>query len=298
MLVLGRHRRRVDPGAQLMVRGAWRQLHAVLVDCALAGWQLAARNRRRGPSPRGERGGVCDVASVARTGGGPGVGARIAGERGGGAAGRRAEVRRRHAAKLGVTRADVADLAVTSEYRSAHNGVTHVNVSQRHKGLRGLRRPRDDQRRSRRPRRSSPAATSCAGSTSGAAERELDAVEAVEAAADGLELDEPTGLKRAAPTPVARGTLSRRRDLGGADPGPARLPADEATACGWRGRSRSTTPRTGTSGRRPSTPRAASCSARATGRSHEKTPNPVNDGSSYRVFEFPKQDPNDGRARW
>ena len=28
--------------------------------------------------------------------------------------------------------------------------------------------------------------------------------------------------------------------------------------------------------------------------SHEKTPNPVNDGSSYRVFEFPKQDPNDG----
>ena len=25
-----------------------------------------------------------------------------------------------------------------------------------------------------------------------------------------------------------------------------------------------------------------------------KTPNPVNDGSSYRVFEFPKQDPNDG----
>ncbi len=28
--------------------------------------------------------------------------------------------------------------------------------------------------------------------------------------------------------------------------------------------------------------------------SHEKTPNPVNDGSSYRIFEFPKQDPNDG----
>ena len=30
--------------------------------------------------------------------------------------------------------------------------------------------------------------------------------------------------------------------------------------------------------------------------SHAKTPNPVNDGSSYRVFEFPKQDPNDGDA--
>ncbi|MGH3113623.1 MAG: hypothetical protein ACRDOP_09160, partial [Gaiellaceae bacterium] len=40
-----------------------------------------------------------------------------------------------NAAKLGVTRADVADLAVTSAYRSRHNGVTHVNLNQRYRDL-------------------------------------------------------------------------------------------------------------------------------------------------------------------
>src|SRR5688572_6607191 len=38
-------------------------------------------------------------------------------------------------AELEVTRADVADLAVTSAYKSAHNGVTHVNLNQHHKDL-------------------------------------------------------------------------------------------------------------------------------------------------------------------
>jgi hypothetical protein len=36
---------------------------------------------------------------------------------------------------LGVTDADVDDLAVASSYRSSHNGVTHVNVNQRFDGL-------------------------------------------------------------------------------------------------------------------------------------------------------------------
>jgi hypothetical protein len=36
---------------------------------------------------------------------------------------------------LGVTAADVDDLAVASSYRSSHNGVTHVNVNQRFDGL-------------------------------------------------------------------------------------------------------------------------------------------------------------------
>src|SRR5688500_2834880 len=39
------------------------------------------------------------------------------------------------AAELGVTRADVADLFVTSQYRSAHSGVTHVNLNQRYQGV-------------------------------------------------------------------------------------------------------------------------------------------------------------------
>jgi hypothetical protein len=37
----------------------------------------------------------------------------------------------RHPAKLGVTRADVADLFATSTVKSAHSGVTHVNLNQR-----------------------------------------------------------------------------------------------------------------------------------------------------------------------
>jgi len=40
-----------------------------------------------------------------------------------------------NAADLGVTRADVADLVVTSAYKSSHNGVTHVNLNQRFRGL-------------------------------------------------------------------------------------------------------------------------------------------------------------------
>src|SRR5918999_1834152 len=40
-----------------------------------------------------------------------------------------------NAAALGVERADLKDLAVISEYRSRHSGVTHVNVNQRHRGL-------------------------------------------------------------------------------------------------------------------------------------------------------------------
>ena len=41
----------------------------------------------------------------------------------------------KNADDLGVTSADVADLAVTSQFRSSHNGVTHVNLNQRVDGL-------------------------------------------------------------------------------------------------------------------------------------------------------------------
>ncbi|MGH3012236.1 MAG: hypothetical protein ACRDMY_10445, partial [Gaiellaceae bacterium] len=39
----------------------------------------------------------------------------------------------KNAAELGVTRADVAGLAVTSAYTSRHNAVTHVNLNQRYR---------------------------------------------------------------------------------------------------------------------------------------------------------------------
>ena len=42
---------------------------------------------------------------------------------------------RDNAGDLGTTRADVAELAVMSSYRSSHNRVTHVTVNQRHRGL-------------------------------------------------------------------------------------------------------------------------------------------------------------------
>src|SRR5687768_9244896 len=42
---------------------------------------------------------------------------------------------RANPSSLGVGAADVADLAVTSNYASGHNGVTHVNLNQRYQGL-------------------------------------------------------------------------------------------------------------------------------------------------------------------
>ena len=100
-----------------------------------------------------------------------------------------------NAAELDVGRADVADLAVTSNYRSRASGITHVNLNQRYQGLEvfgghvtvnvaadgavvfvggdlveGLK--------------AATAATPAVG-----------AVAAVEAAADALELDEPADLR-------------------------------------------------------------------------------------------------------
>ena len=40
-----------------------------------------------------------------------------------------------NAESLGVKPTDMTNLAVTSEYRSAHNQVTHVNIGQRRNGL-------------------------------------------------------------------------------------------------------------------------------------------------------------------
>ena len=40
-----------------------------------------------------------------------------------------------NASHFGVESADVADLAVTSSYRSSHSGVTHVNLNQRFRRL-------------------------------------------------------------------------------------------------------------------------------------------------------------------
>ena len=165
----------------------------------------------------------------------------------------------KNAEELGVTSADVADVAVTSQYRSSHNGVTHVNLNQRVEGLEVFgahvtvnvaadgrvdlrrRQPRPARRTVRRarasprPRRSRQPRT---GSIS---------------------------PSRANPQVISTkrrpGTGDGR--LAGRDLGRGRSPLRlgwQPTAERARGRpgsSSSTTPRTSTSGTRPSTPRPA-----------------------------------------
>ncbi len=98
------------------------------------------------------------------------------------------------AATYGVSRADVADLAVRSSYTSKHNGVTHVNLMQRYDGLEVF------------------GATATVNFTADGSvlfvgenlvdglkiasdDLEVDADAAVAAAAAGLGLDAPSGLR-------------------------------------------------------------------------------------------------------
>ena len=197
-------------------------------------------------------------------------------------------------AKLGVTRADVADVFVTSKYTSSHSGITHVNLNQRFQGLEvfggnatvniaadgevifaagALVRDLDD---------------GASGNSS------LDATDAVAAAADALELDEPENLRvlsqgrgAAEESVLSRGGISR-------EPIPARLgwqPTKDGLRLAWQVTiddssdahlwNAAVDAETG------------DLLEVADWTSHS-SPNPVDDGSSYRVFQFPKGDPNDG----
>src|SRR6188768_520756 len=99
-----------------------------------------------------------------------------------------------NAESLGVKPTDMTNLAVTSEYRSAHNQVTHVNLGQRRNGLEvftghvTINVNRDS-------RVIFAVGNLVRGINDPVAGAELDAVEAVEAAADELKLDAPQGLK-------------------------------------------------------------------------------------------------------
>ena len=100
-----------------------------------------------------------------------------------------------NAAAVGVTPADVDDLFVTSITRSKHSGVTHVNLNQRYRGLEvfgghGTVSIGPD-----------GAVVFAAGSLvrslakDASGQAELGATEAVEAAAEGLDLQEPANLR-------------------------------------------------------------------------------------------------------
>jgi extracellular elastinolytic metalloproteinase len=222
----------------------------------------------------------------------------------------------KNAAQLGVTRADVADLFVTSNYRSSHNGVTHVNLNQRYQGLEvfGGHVTVNVAADGRVVFAGGSLVGDLAAAPSGSTD--LKVTEAVEAAASALQLGQPTDLQvissssqRAvvtgggisdAPIPLRLGWQPTDRglrlawqlvidDSSGASLWNATIDAANGAlldAADW------------TSNDNPadlaSTLTRAGAPTAETSTSSLVTPNPVNDGSSYRVFELPKESPNDG----
>ena len=188
---------------------------------------------------------------------------------------------------------DMTNLAVTSEYRSAHNQVTHVNIGQRRNGLAGVHRPRDGQR-DRDGSVVFAGGNLVRGINDPVAGAELDADAGGRGRggrARARRAGRPEGLRA---QPVARShavsTAGSRQE-----PIPAQLgyqPTDDGLRLAWQ-----VTIDDDEDGHLwEATVDAATGDvlSKSDWTSHEKTPNPVNDGSSYRVFEFPKQDPNDG----
>src|SRR5688572_3998263 len=96
--------------------------------------------------------------------------------------------------ELGVSSVDVADLFVTSQYTSRHNGVTHVNLNQRFRDLEvfgghaTVNVARDG-------RVVFVGGRFVSGLTDASGEGELAATEAVAAAAEELDLDDPANLR-------------------------------------------------------------------------------------------------------
>ena len=196
-----------------------------------------------------------------------------------------------NAESLGVKPTDMTNLAVTSEYRSAHNQVTHVNLGQRRNGLEVFT-GHVTINVNRENRVVFAGGNLVRGINDTVPGAELDAVEAVEAAADALALDAPRGLK------VLEANRRASMLSGGGiseTPIPAKLgyqPTPDGLRLAWQ----VTIDDVEDGYLYEATVDAASGDllAQEDWTSHEQTPNPVADGSSYRVFDFPKQDPNDG----
>ena len=198
-----------------------------------------------------------------------------------------------NADELGVGTADVADLFVTSSVPSRASGVTHVNLNQRFRGLEVFGgNTTVSVARDGRVIFASGAFVSGLAAASG--EADLSATEAVEAAAEELDLAEPSGLRVLSSSDdeavVSRGGISDEAipaKLGWqATKNGLRLAwqvtIDDSTAVDlWNAAVDAET---------------GELLDVANWTSHG-SPNPVIDGSSYRVFAFPKGDPNTGRAR-
>ena len=222
-----------------------------------------------------------------------------------------------NAGEYGVAASDMADLEVVSSYTSSHNRVTHVNLTQRYQGLEvfgahGTVNIRDG-------KVLFVGESFVAGLNVGASgSAEIDATEAVEAAADELDLGDPAGLRVLARAPG----LGRETTVSGggisSSPISARLgwqPTTNGLRLAWQlaidatseenlynatvdaetgallgvedwtieDRMEDLDARLG----RPAAPSIVDVAPKY-------PPQRVNDGSSYNVFQFPKNDPNDG----
>ena len=196
-----------------------------------------------------------------------------------------------NAAEVGVTPADLDDLFATSVVRSAHSGVTHVNLNQRYRRLEvfgghGTVSVGPD-----------GAVVFAAGSfvaglrEDASGEAGLGATEAVAAAAAGLDLKEPLDLRvlrrTSKETVVSAGGISDEAI-------PARLgwqPTAGGLRLAWQVTIDDSTDADLWNAAVDA--ETGELLAAANWTSHS-SPNPVDDGSSYRVFAFPKGDPNDG----
>ncbi len=226
-----------------------------------------------------------------------------------------------NASHFGVESADVADLAVTSSYRSSHSGVTHVNLNQRFRGLEVFGAHATVNVASSGKVVFASGAFVSELRAASADEADLAATEAVEAAAEGLDLDDPEGLRvlRESGGAAQRTVLSR---AGISDqPISARLgwqPTGRGLRLAWQvviddssaahlwnatvdaatGKLLETEDWTSQDSRgdlQRTLSRSGGSSAAAAGDAAAlSSPDPVIDGSSYRVFALPKESPNDG----
>jgi hypothetical protein len=226
----------------------------------------------------------------------------------------------KQAAELGVTSADVADVAVTSQYRTPHLGVTHVNLNQRFEGLEVFGahvtvNVKDD------------GSVIFAGGSlvplgppSGSVS--LKATDAVVAAADGLNLAEPTNPEVisasggpaqetvVSPAGISDTPIALRvgwQPTAGGLRKAWQLVIDDASAEHlWNATVDAQTGRLlavddwvshDSVGTLSSLARSGRAAARSPFAANIVTPNPVMDGSSYRAFEIPLESPNDGARK-
>jgi extracellular elastinolytic metalloproteinase len=198
-----------------------------------------------------------------------------------------------HPGSFGVTRADVRDLTVTSAYRSSDSDITHVNLNQRfeRREVFGAHATVNVDARGRVIFAGGSLVRARAADKAVAG---LDPVGAVEAAAGALGLDEPRSVR----VLRSRGGVAKRTVV---SPGgisdeaiPARL-GWQPTKSGLRLAWQLTIDDSSDDHLWNATVDAETGELldRDDWTSHA-SPNAVDDGSSYRVFEFPKGDPNDG----